>query len=66
MIVNRVGDVSLILGFSLISSYTNNLNFAVLLSETHYLRHLSIILTLSSFLLLVAAIGKSAQFGLHI
>lgn len=74
-LVNRVGDLGLILAIALTYSYTNSLDYTTVLAklpsvsmETYNLTHeWSInITTLICFLFLVAAMGKSAQIPLHV
>jgi NADH:ubiquinone oxidoreductase subunit 5 (subunit L)/multisubunit Na+/H+ antiporter MnhA subunit len=73
MIMNRIGDIGIALGVSLIFFEFKTLDFNVifpvahLFSDDYYYFFNSYIhlLTLVSFLFLLGAIGKSAQFGLH-
>jgi len=66
MVVNRVGDICLILAMGLIVSYTSTLNFPTLLIASDFFNEsTSALLPLSCLLLLLAAVGKSAQVGLH-
>ena len=73
MIMNRVGDIGIALGVSLIFFEFKTLDFNVIFPITHFFSddyflffdsyiHL---ITLISFFFLLGAIGKSAQFGLH-
>lgn len=68
MVVNRVGDVSLILAFGLTLCVVSSLNFPVyivgssLLNTTGYF---SIFIVFSCIFYFFAAVGKSAQIGLH-
>lgn len=65
MIINKVGDMGLILGIILIWIYIGSIEFNSLfcclnnISNNHYF------LILSSILLLIGVTGKSAQIGLH-
>jgi len=71
--MNRIGDIGIALGVSLIFFEFKTLDFNVifpvahLFSEDYYYFFNSYIhlLTLVSLLFLIGAIGKSAQFGLH-
>jgi NADH-ubiquinone oxidoreductase chain 5 len=73
MIMNRIGDIGIALGVSLIFFEFKTLDFNVifpiahLFSEDFFFIFNSYIhlLTLVAFLFLLGAIGKSAQFGLH-
>jgi len=73
MIMNRIGDIGIALGVSLIFFEFKTLDFNVIFPVAHFFAddyyyffnsyiHL---ITLISFLFLIGAIGKSAQFGLH-
>ena len=73
MIMNRIGDIGIALGVSLIFFEFKTLDFNVIFPIAHFFSedyffffnsyiHL---ITLISFLFLIGAIGKSAQFGLH-
>jgi NADH:ubiquinone oxidoreductase subunit 5 (subunit L)/multisubunit Na+/H+ antiporter MnhA subunit len=68
VIVNRVGDISIILGAGLLFYLTSSLNFTVIANVAafytfSYLK--SFLVVLSNLMMLIAAIGKSAQIGLH-
>jgi NADH-ubiquinone oxidoreductase chain 5 len=68
VIVNRVGDISIILGAGLLFYLTSSLNFTVIANVAafctfSYLK--SSLVVLSNLMLLIAAVGKSAQIGLH-
>lgn len=66
MIVNRIGDISFLITSGLIILFTGSLNFpTVFLSATFFVVDFSWLLTLLASLLLFAAVGKSAQIGLH-
>jgi len=73
MVMNRIGDIGIALGISLIFFEFKTLDFnvifpvAYLFSEDYFYFFNSYIhlITLISFLILIGAIGKSAQFGLH-
>ena len=73
MIVNRIGDFGLILAILLTFTYFKAVDYATIFSitpffidETLNLFYIEFnILSLISFFLLIGAIGKSAQIGLH-
>lgn len=73
MIVNRVGDMGLILGMLAILYTYNTLDYSTIFSTTYKLTDKTLIfmnmeihaLTLISILLFIGAVGKSAQLGLH-
>lgn len=78
VIVNRVGDIALIIAIALTLHYFGTIEFKkletlILYMFTYKSTVISIkflyfdisIITLICFFLLIAAIGKSAQFGLH-
>lgn len=74
MVVNRVGDIGLMIAFCLIYSVYKSLDFSVVFMLSPFLKGLEINLLgsiytyndLIVFFLLLGAIGKSAQLGLHI
>jgi len=75
MIMNRVGDLGLCLGLFLIFILFGSLDYSVVFSLVHRPEllsdHISLLgfelhsLTLISIFLLIGAVGKSAQLGLH-
>lgn len=73
MIVNRVGDIGVTLAIFTIFILFGSLDFSTVFALVHKLQNHYIIffnfnihtLTLISILLLIGAIGKSAQLGLH-
>jgi len=64
VIVNRVGDVCIILGAGLVFLNANSLDFSVVSAQTSWMQNNGFIV-LSNLMLLVASVGKSAQIGLH-
>lgn len=72
-LVNRVGDFGLILGIALLLAYGGSLDYAPTLAKAHDLQmtlfwpscHVSVA-TLACGLLLIGAMGKSAQIPLHV
>jgi NADH:ubiquinone oxidoreductase subunit 5 (subunit L)/multisubunit Na+/H+ antiporter MnhA subunit len=69
MIVNRIGDVGLALGMFIIAYTFGSLDFSTVFALTDYYTINSLFnvqsITIISILLLIGAIGKSAQVGLH-
>jgi len=73
MLMNRIGDFSLIIGIILIFIYYKSVDYASVSVLTPLLKekvitflHLDILLlTLVGILLFIGAVGKSAQLGLH-
>lgn len=73
MIVNRVGDIGLALAMFAIYNTFKSLDFATVFSLAHTMQDKTFIfinwpvnsLTVICLLLLVGAVGKSAQLGLH-
>jgi NADH-quinone oxidoreductase subunit L len=73
MLVNRIGDFSLILGAIIIYIYIKSLDYAttaslapaVALQTIHFLNLNCGLLDLIGVLLFIGAVGKSAQIGLH-
>lgn len=62
-LVNKVGDLFLLAGISLAFVSTHSVDFSVLSALSPYLPA-DVVELLSSFLL-IGAVGKSAQIGLH-
>jgi len=73
MLVNRVGDLALLIGISIIFFNFLSLKYIVIFNLINYLMNLNFIffnlnlnlLTLISLFLFFGAMGKSAQLGLH-
>ena len=73
MLVNRVGDFGLLLAIVLIYYYFKSLDFAVVFSVAPFVKDFSLVLydfefniiTFIGIFLFIAAVGKSAQLGLH-
>ena len=61
--MNRVGDMALSIGFFAILWMFGNLDYATIFSIAPYMNETAI--TIIGILLLMAAMGKSAQIGLH-
>lgn len=74
-LVNRVGDFGFILGIGLILAYVGSLDYAEVFKNAPVLAnatievfkgHSWVVVTVSSLLLFVGAMGKSAQVPLHV
>jgi NADH-quinone oxidoreductase subunit L len=71
-LVNRVGDFGFILGIGLIVAYTGSLNYAEIFAKGDELSTLMfpgtgwMLVTVVCICLFVGAMGKSAQFPLHV
>lgn len=71
-LVNRVGDFGFILGIGLLLAYTGTLNYTELFAKANELTALSLpktdwsLITVICICLFIGAMGKSAQFPLHV
>jgi NADH-quinone oxidoreductase subunit L len=71
-LVNRVGDFGFILGIGLIAAYAGTLNYAEAFGKAGELAKLSfpgtswMLITVICICLFIGAMGKSAQFPLHV
>ena len=71
-LVNRVGDFGFILGIGLIVAYTGTLNYSEVFAKSGELAQLGfpgtewMLVTVICICLFVGAMGKSAQFPLHV
>ncbi|GDY35338.1 NADH-quinone oxidoreductase subunit L [Acidovorax sp. NB1] len=71
-LVNRVGDFGFILGIGLIAAYTGTLNYSEIFAKAGELGALSfpgtswMLITVICICLFIGAMGKSAQFPLHV
>jgi NADH-quinone oxidoreductase subunit L len=71
-LVNRVGDFGLILGIGLIGAYTGSLNYSEVFAKSADLSTLVfpgtdwMLVTVICICLFIGAMGKSAQFPLHV
>lgn len=71
-LVNRVGDFGFILGIGLIAAYTGTLNYTEIFAKTGELGAMSfpgtdwMLVTVICICLFIGAMGKSAQFPLHV
>jgi len=71
-LVNRVGDFGFILGIGLIAAYTGSLNYTEIFAKAPELANLLLpgtswlLVTVIAICLFVGAMGKSAQFPLHV
>ncbi|RZI43102.1 NADH-quinone oxidoreductase subunit L [Herbaspirillum sp. HC18] len=71
-LVNRVGDFGFILGIGLLLAYAGSLNYAEVFAKRNELATLTLpgsdwmLLTVACICLFIGAMGKSAQFPLHV
>ncbi|MEK9802045.1 MAG: NADH-quinone oxidoreductase subunit L, partial [Curvibacter sp.] len=71
-LVNRVGDFGFILGIGLIAAYTGTLNYSEVFAKSGELGQLPfpgtewMLITVICICLFIGAMGKSAQFPLHV
>ncbi len=71
-LVNRVGDFGFILGIGLIAAYTGTLNYSEIFAKAGDLSALQLpgtgwmLITVVCICLFIGAMGKSAQFPLHV
>ena len=71
-IVNRVGDFGFILGIGLVVTYAGSLSYAEVFAKGEELAKLSLpgtdwmLVTVTCICLFIGAMGKSAQFPLHV
>ncbi len=72
-LVNRVGDFGFILGIGLIAAYANSLNYAEVFARAPEFAKLAfgygtdwMLITVTCICLFIGAMGKSAQFPLHV
>ena len=71
-LVNRVGDFGFILGIALIAAYAGTLNYGEAFAQAEVLSRLTfpgtewMLITVICICLFIGAMGKSAQFPLHV
>jgi len=71
-VVNRVGDFGFILGIGLIAAYSGSLNYGDVFAQADQLAKITfpgtdwILITVICICLFIGAMGKSAQFPLHV
>ena len=71
-LVNRVGDFGFILGIGLLLAYAGSMNYAEVFAKREALAALTLpgsdwmLLTVACICLFIGAMGKSAQFPLHV
>jgi NADH-quinone oxidoreductase subunit L len=71
-LVNRVGDFGFILGIGLIFAYTGSLNYSEIFAQSSRLGAIAfpgtdwMLITVICICLFIGAMGKSAQFPLHV
>ncbi len=71
-IVNRIGDFGFILGIGLVLAYTGSMNYSEIFAKADSLKGLMVpgtdwlVVTVACICLFIGAMGKSAQFPLHV
>jgi len=75
-LVNRVGDFGFILGIGLLAAYTGSLNYTEIFAKApeladvafpwHFFGKEALLVTVIAICLFIGAMGKSAQFPLHV
>jgi len=71
-LVNRVGDFGFILGIGLLAAYSGSLNYSEIFGKASELAKLTLpgtgwmLITVACICLFIGAMGKSAQFPLHV
>jgi NADH-quinone oxidoreductase subunit L len=71
-LVNRVGDFGFILGIGLLAAYAGSLNYAEVFAKSGELAKMTfpgtdwMLITVACICLFIGAMGKSAQFPLHV
>jgi NADH-quinone oxidoreductase subunit L len=71
-LVNRVGDFGFILGIGLVLAYTGSMNYGEIFAKADSLKGLVLpgtgwlVVTVACICLFIGAMGKSAQFPLHV
>lgn len=71
-LVNRVGDFGFILGIGLLLAYTGTMNYGEIFTKLDSIRELTLqgtgwsLITVIGITLFIGAMGKSAQFPLHV
>ena len=71
-LVNRVGDFGFILGIGLLAAYTGTLNYGEVFAQADQLAQITfpgtewMLITVICICLFIGAMGKSAQFPLHV
>jgi NADH-quinone oxidoreductase subunit L len=71
-LVNRVGDFGFILGIGLLVAYTGSLNYSEVFAQSGELAKMTLpgtdwmLITVACICLFIGAMGKSAQFPLHV
>jgi NADH-quinone oxidoreductase subunit L len=71
-LVNRVGDFGFILGIGLLVAYTGSLNYSEVFAQSGEMAKLTLpgtdwmLITVACICLFIGAMGKSAQFPLHV
>jgi len=74
MLVNRIGDLSLLISLSILFFFFGSLKYSIIFSLVAYFLNIKFfflgfyfdLINLVCFFLFLGAMGKSAQLGLHI
>lgn len=65
MVVNKVGDIGVLLAIILLWKYFGSLDYYSIFSLSYYSYFIEYVLNWCTLLFLIGVIGKSAQIGLH-
>lgn len=71
-LINRIGDLGFLMGIGLVLAYCGSLNYTDVFAKVHDLTAIMLpgtnwnIITVMCILLFIGAMGKSAQFPLHV
>ncbi len=71
-LVNRIGDLGFLLGIAMVLAYTGTLNYSEVFTQLPVLVNSTLpgtswnVMTVTCILLFIGAMGKSAQFPLHV
>lgn len=66
LITNKLGDISLMIGFSILFLVFKTLNYSSIFAVLSFYTDISVYLQIVCCLFILGAVGKSAQVGLHI
>jgi NADH:ubiquinone oxidoreductase subunit 5 (subunit L)/multisubunit Na+/H+ antiporter MnhA subunit len=65
MVINKIGDIGLLIGLILLFLYSGSFSYNELFSYFSIYDSSNKVLILSLFLIIIGIVGKSAQIGLH-